>query len=137
MVACRRSLGARIRGYFERHWLLALLAAGVPVIEWLARQQGGPGPAIALVRNPFAAIAAASVFWRYLILDFRGPMRRWVVYLTPLTWLGALMIEGTGAPPVSLWLDTLAALGGLGVFGFLLAGYAAAERTVKARYMEQ
>jgi hypothetical protein len=128
---------ARIRGFLERRWLLMLLAAAVPAIEWLADRQGGPGPSVALVRNPFAAIAAATVFCRYLILDFRGRTRRWIVYLTPVTWIAALAFEGTGAPPAMLWLDMLVGLGGLGVFGFMLAAYASEDRAARSSYLGQ
>ena len=43
--------------------------------------RGGPGPSLAVVRNPFAAIALASVFCRYIIYDRTGRTRKWIVYL--------------------------------------------------------
>jgi hypothetical protein len=126
-----------VRQLVGERWLLLLVVLAVPIVECLARIQGGPGPSLALVRNPFAAIAAASVFCRYFIDDFRGRTRRWVVYLTPLTWLAALAVEGRGAPPALLWLDMLFGLGVLGAFGFLLAARVATDPAVKSRYVGQ
>jgi hypothetical protein len=120
-----------------RHWLFLLLVVALPIVEYLAAVGGGPGPSLALVRNPFAAIAAASVFLRYMIDDFRGKTRKWVVYLSPLTWIVALTVEGRGAPMPILWLDMLFALGVLGAFGFVLAASAATESTVRSRYADQ
>jgi PAP2 superfamily protein len=127
----------RLRDAVAQRWLFLLLIAAIPVVEYLARTRGGPGPSLALVRNPFAAIAAASVFCRYFIYDFRGGARKWVVYLTPLTWLGALAVEGTKGPPALLWLDMLFGLGVLGTFGFVLAGYLARDPDAKAKYFAQ
>jgi hypothetical protein len=125
------------RAFALRNWLFLLLLPAVPIVEYLAAAGGGPRPSLALVRNPFAAIAAASVFIRYFIDDFRGPARRWVVYLTPLTWIGALAVEGGGALPTVLWLDTLFALGLLGAFGYVLAASMATEPAATARYADQ
>ena len=74
------------------HPALMLLAAAVPVVEVLARTQGGPPPSLAAVHNPFAAVAA-TIFWRYLLHDPRGSVRRSIVYLTPITWLAPFVIE--------------------------------------------
>lgn len=127
----------RVAGFVQRHWLFLLLMIAAPLVEYRAGHEGAPGPAIALLRNPFAAIAAASVFCRYVIDDLRGPVRRWIVYLTPLTWLGALVVEGGGAPPALLWLDMLFALGVLGALGFVVAACMAGERRARSNYLGQ
>src|SRR3954470_10554741 len=114
LIASIPFVPARVRDFIQRRWLFLSLLAAAPVVEYLAATDGAPGPAIALVRNPFAAIAAATVFCRYFIRDFRGGTRRSIVYLTPLTWLTAVAIEGQAAPPVLLWLDMLFGLGVLG-----------------------
>ena len=106
-----------------------------PIVEYLAATGGAPGPAVALVRNPFAAIAAATVFCRYFIRDLRGRTRRWIVYLTPLTWLAALAIEGQAAPPVLLWLDMLFGLGVLGVVGFVVPRRVSTRSEERADYI--
>jgi PAP2 superfamily len=126
---------SRVRGFIRRHWLFLSLIVAVPVVEYLAARGGAPGPAIALVRNPFAAIAAASVFCRYFIRDLRGPTRRWIVYLTPLTWVTALAIEGHAALPVLLWLDMLFGLGVLGVLGFAVAALRSTQSNERADYV--
>lgn len=131
------SRSRRLCELVERRWLLLLLLLTAAAIECLAEIRGGPAPSLALVRNPFASIAAASVFVRYFIHDFRGPTRRWVVYLTPLTWIAALAVEGAGAQPTLLWLDMLFALGVLGAFGFVLAAYAATDSGVRAGHSNQ
>jgi len=126
-----------LRQIVKSHPLFFLLVAAVPVVELIAAAQGGPGPSIAVVRNPFAAIALASVFCRYIIYDRAGRTRRWIVYLTPLLWAGVLAVEGRSAAPALLWLDMLFALGMLGVCGFLLAAAAAPDAERKSRYVEQ
>jgi hypothetical protein len=125
----------RVRDFIQRRWLFLSLLAAAPVVEYLAATDGALGPAIALVRNPFAAIAAATVFCRYFIRDFRGRGRRWIVYLTPLTWLTALAIEGQSAPPVLLWLDMLFGLGVLGVVGFVVAASCSSDSRERADYI--
>ena len=126
---------SRVRGFIQRRWLFLSLLVAAPVVEYLAARDGAPGPAVALVRNPFAAIAAASVFCRYFIRDLRGPTRRWIVYLTPLTWVSALAIEGHAAPPVLLWLDMLFGLGVLGVLGFVVAASRSTQSNERADYI--
>jgi hypothetical protein len=133
-----RSLSrARLKQIVATHPLFVVLLAAVPVVEAVAAVQGGPGPSLAVVRNPFAAIALASVFCRYIIYDRAGRTRKWIVYLTPLTWLVALAIEGRSAPPPLLWLDMLFGLGVLGAFGFLLAAASVTDAEAKSRYVEQ
>ena len=109
----------------------------VPVVELIAVAHGGPGPSIAVVRNPFAAIAIGCIFCHYIIYDRAGRTRRWIVYLTPLAWLAVMAVEGRNAPPPLLWLDMMFALGVLGVCGFLLAAAAAPDAEAKARYIDQ
>ena len=120
----------------KSHPLFLVLLAAVPVVECIAAAQGGPGPSIAVVRNPFAAIALASVFCRYIIYDRAGRTRRWIVYLTPLAWVTVMAVEGRNAPLPLMWLDMLFALGVLGVCGFLLAA-AVSDAEAKSRYVEQ
>lgn len=127
----------RWRELVEQHWLLLLLLLAAGVVECLARVRGGPAPSLALVRNPFASIAAATVFCRYFFHDFRGRTRRWIVYLTPLTWIAALALEGPGAQPALLWMDMLFALGLLGAFGFVLAAYSTTDSSARAAYLDQ
>ena len=135
MLRSSAAAHSRLRDFVERRWLFLTLLAAAPIVEYLAARNGAPGPANALVRNPFAAIAAATVFCRYFIRDLRGRTRRWIVYLTPLTWLTALAIEGQAAPPVLLWLDTLFALGVLGVVGFVIAASLSTDRDARADYV--
>jgi PAP2 superfamily protein len=101
--------------------LFVMLAVSLSVIEVLGRMWGGPPPSLALFRNPFAAIAAATVFCRYVIDDRRGPTRKWIVYLSPVAFVAAAIVEGSNAPTPLLLLDGLAVLGILGVLGFLVA----------------
>jgi hypothetical protein len=117
--------------------LFVLLAASLFVIEVLARMSGGPPPSLALVRNPFAAIAAATIFCRYVIEDRRGSTRKWIVYLSPMTFVTASMLEGIGAPSQLLLLDMLSALGALGVIGFLVAAMRADSAQSRARFIQQ
>ena len=127
---------SRLLQIVKSHPLFLLLLAAVPVVECIAAAQGGPGPSIAVVRNPFAAIALASVFCRYIIYDRAGRTRRWIVYLTPLAWLTVMAVEGRNAPLPLMWLDMLFALGVLGVCGFLLAA-AVSDAEAKSRIVEQ
>lgn len=130
------SPGAALRRFAVERWLILLLLLAVPVVEWLAQHRGGPGPSLALVRNPFTAIAAASVFCRYLIHDRRGRARKWMVYATPVPWLAAWAIEGRNAPPAFMWLDALAGLGALGVLGFVLGALVATDAGAKSGYTD-
>jgi hypothetical protein len=132
-----RVIPHRVRAFAERHWLFLLLLIAAPVVEYLARRNAAPAPTIALVRNPFAAIAAASVFCRYFIFDLRGRVRRWIVYLTPATWIVALAVEGRGAPPALLWLDMLFGLGILGALGFIVAACVASDARAKSNCVGQ
>ncbi len=88
--------GARLRPLVKSHPLFFLLLIAVPIVEYIAGVRGGPGPSLAVVRNPFAAIALASVFCRYIMYDRTGRTRKWIVYLTPLAW-GAVL-RRRGAP---------------------------------------
>jgi hypothetical protein len=124
-----------MREFIQRHWLFLSLSVTVPLVEYLAAMSEAPGPAVALVRNPFAATAAATVFCRYFIRDFRGRTRRWIVYLTPVVWLSALAIEGQAAPPVLLWLDMLFGVGVLGVVGFIAAAARSGDSEERADYI--
>jgi hypothetical protein len=133
-VPCSRR--SRVLQIVKSHPLFLLLLAAVPVVECIAAAQGGPGPSIAVVRNPFAAIALASVFCHYIIYDRAGRTRRWIVYLTPLAWVTVMAVEGRNAPLPLMWLDMLFALGVLGVCGFLLAA-AVSDAATKARYVEE
>ena len=121
----------------KSHALFFLLLAALPVVEIAATIQGGPGPSIAVVRNPFAAIALASVFCRYIIYDRTGRTRKRIVYMTPVAWAAVLAIEGRHAPMPLLWLDMLFALGVLGTIGFVVAAAGASEADAKAGYVEQ
>jgi hypothetical protein len=115
--------------------LFVVLAAGLVTIEALARSWGAPPPSLALIRNPFAAIAAATVFCRYVIEDRRGNTRRWIVYLSPLTYVLPLFVEGHSTPAQLLLLDMLCALGVLGALGFLVAAARADTPESRARYI--
>jgi hypothetical protein len=117
--------------------LFVLLAVLLAAIEIFARMRGGPPPSLALFRNPFAAIAAATVFCRYLIEDRRGPTRKWIVYLSPVTYVMAAVVEGGSAPRQLRLLDTLSALGALGVLGFLAAAVNADSARSRERYIER
>jgi PAP2 superfamily protein len=121
----------------RRRPILIVLAIALPIIECLARRSGGPGPSIAILRNPFATIAVASVFCRYVIYDRQGRSRKWIVYLTPATVLPGLIIEGPHVPMPLVLLDMLFALGVLGAFGFLLAACRASDRQERMRYLGQ
>lgn len=116
------------------HPALVLLAA-VPVVEVLARTQGGPPPSLAAAHNPFAAIAAATIFWRYLLHDPRGSVRRSIVYLTPITWLAPFVIEGPRVPAPTFVMEMMGALGILGVAGFVLAARRAADERSRAAHL--
>jgi hypothetical protein len=121
----------------RRRPLLLVLVAAVPVVEYLARRGGGPGPSIALLRNPFAAIAAASVFCRYLFCDSRRRARKWIVYLSPL--VVGLALDGLrrGEPIQIAMMNMLVGLGVLGVIGFALAAHRAPESEEKSGYLER
>ena len=101
--------------------LFVLLAASVPVIEYLARQSGGPGPSIAIVRNPFAAIAAATLFCRYIINERRRLSRNWVVYALPLAIAAGVISTPDGEPPQVQTMHVMFAAGVLGAVAFVVA----------------
>jgi hypothetical protein len=117
--------------------VLVLLAAALLFLELWARQVGGPPPSLALVRNPFAAIAAATVFCRYLISDRRGPVRKTIVCLAPLAVAAAVVLEGRGAPTQLLLMDVLTGLGAIGVLGYVLAARRAGAGQDRERYLGQ
>jgi len=121
----------------RRRPFFVLLVITLLIVEYVARKAGGPAPSLAVVRNPFAAIAAATVFFRYIIYDRGGQSRRWIIYLIPVTCATALAAEGVGAPMALLFLDTLCALGALGVFGFVLAAFRTAGGQERARCFGQ
>lgn len=123
--------------FVRRHWLASALLLSALCIEGLAVVQGGPPPSLALVRNPFAAIAAASVFFSYWLSHARPLTRRTIVYLTPLTWLAALAIEGRAAHPTAVGLDTLVGLGVLGALGFVLAAIRTTDPATRSRCIDQ
>jgi hypothetical protein len=117
--------------------LLILLALAVPVVEYLASQSGAPGPSTAVVRNPFAAIAAASVFCRYVLCAPRGPSRRWIVYLSPLA-VAIGMSSAPHAAPIQIrMMNMLFAIGVLGAFGFILSAVRTRDRQERAKYAGQ
>lgn len=80
---------------------------------------GGPGPLVAIVRNPFAAIAAATIFLRFVMRGARGPWRTWIVRAAPLAAIVPRLIEPSTAPPVLQFLDLMCAVGALGLLGFI------------------
>jgi hypothetical protein len=126
-----------LRHIVKSHPLFFALLTAVPIVEIIAGVRGGPGPSLAVVRNPFAAIALASVFCRYIIHDRTGRTRKWIVYLTPLAWGVVMAVEGRNAPVPLMWLDMLFALGMLGTVGFLVAAAAAPDAVAKSRYIDQ
>lgn len=132
-----QKMSTRLWHIVQERPMLFLLAGAVPVVECIAAVQGGPGPSIAVVRNPFAAIAVASLFCRYIFADRRGPTRRWIVYLTPLTFAVPLAVEGSHAPMPLLFLDMMFGVGVLGVCGFVVAAIVASDSEGKWRYTEQ
>lgn len=104
-----------------RLWVFWPLVASAAIVQVLATRIGGPPPSVAIVRNPFAAIAAASVFWRYLVHDAGTARRKRIVYLSPAAVLcGALAMQRGDPAPLPL-LDVCVALGALGIGGFLAA----------------
>ena len=117
--------------------LFAILAAGVPLIEFLARQSGGPGPSIAIVRNPFAAIAAATVFCRYIICDRRGLSRNWVIYALPIAMIAGAWMTPSGEPRAVQTMHIMFAVGVLGAAAFVVAAAKSKTRAAKADYLSR
>jgi len=116
--------------------VVVALAIGVILIQILAMRSGGPAPSLAIVRNPFAAIAAASVFCRYVLCRVRKDadsvperpptrsgrrQRDLIVYCAPLTFGAVLLGKARGEPMPLPFLDMLAVQGALGVVGFVVA----------------
>jgi hypothetical protein len=130
-------VAAVFRRLVRTHPLFFFLVLAVLVVEAAARIQGGPGPSVAAFRNPFAAIAIASIFCRYVLYDRQGPTRRWIVYLSPLAFVAAFALEGSDAPPTLQMLDAMVGLGILGACGFIVAARASADPARRTQFVGQ
>jgi hypothetical protein len=133
----RRPFTARLWSAAARHPLVSILAAGVCVVQAVATATGGPAPSIAIRANPFAAIAAASVLWRYIVEDRDRVRRKWIMSAAALATATAL---STGRArgrlmPLPL-LDMLIAQGIVGAIGFIVACRRAPTRPERQRWID-
>ena len=115
--------------------LLLLVTGAAAIVEYVAAAAGGPRPSRALFVHPFGAIAASSVFFRYLVEDRGGSARKWIVYLSPLAFAPWFVLQSRGVPSPLPLLVMFVALGTLGVIGFVLAAYCAPNGDVRLRYV--
>jgi hypothetical protein len=117
--------------------LLIVLAVSIPLVEYLARESGGPAPSIAIVRNPFAAIAAGTVFCRYLLCNSLKLSRNWTVYAMPVAIAIGLASAPRGAPVQVPTMHAMVAVGWLGALGFIVAAVRASDPRDKATHVRQ
>jgi hypothetical protein len=120
-----------------RRPLLPLVALSAAIVECVAALTGGPRPSVAIVCHPFAAITVASVFCRYIVYDAGSHSRKTVVYLTPLAVAAAVVAQRLDVRSPLPMLLMLCGLGVLGVFGFLLAAWRAADAAERSSYLVQ